>query len=449
MSRRARWRCSRREREGQTAGRPATPPPDGQEAKPALRRDLSLKDSIFLGVGGILGAGIYAIVGEAAGLSGGYLWLALLIAAVVAQLTALSYAEFVSAYPDAGGGYEYIKQAFGGKLAAVLGFLLLLTGIIAPAAIALAFGDYLGRLVSVPGLTAAIGVVVLMGLVNSVGVAGVSWFNIGATAVTVGGLLLVIGFGLPALNLENLTAAPAQGIWIGASSGAALAFFSYVGFEDLVGSAEETENPEKVVPRALWISNLIVLVIYLLVAVSAVSLLPAKELAGESGPLSAVMDSAAGRWGAVTLTVIALFATSKTIMTNMMGGSRLLMDMGRDIAWLSFFRTVLPKVHTPVFAIALMVVDTIAFALIGSLKLVATISNFAIYGVYLTVNIALITLRRNAKEYRPRFRLPLEIGGWPVLPVLPVLAIGALLYMLCFNVYNLLAGPAGGGGGGG
>jgi APA family basic amino acid/polyamine antiporter len=409
---------------------------DANQDAPGLQRELGYWDSLFLCVGGILGAGIYAIVGEAAGIAGGYLWLALAIAAVVAGLTALSYAELVSAHPDAGGGYEYIAQAFGRKAAILPGLLLLLTGIIAPAAIAIAFGDYLGRLVDIPSWMAVVGVIALVAAVNVLGAAELSWVNIAATVVTVLGLLLVIVYGLLSFDFEAITTPPdGTSVWVGASAGAALAFFSFVGFEDHVGSAEETKESRKTVPKALVTGQIVVFVVYLLVAVAAVSLLPAKELAGESGPLSAVMESAAGRWAAVTLTVIALFATSKTILTNMMGASRLLMDMGRDVSWLSVFSRVLPKVNTPVFAIILLFVATTAFALIGNLRLVATISNFAVYGVYVATNVALIKLRRS-DDYEPRFRVPGSVGGWPLLPIV---AMAALVYLLCFNVYNLVA----------
>jgi APA family basic amino acid/polyamine antiporter len=263
-----------------------------------------------------------------------------------------------------------------------------------------------------------------------------SWVNIVATIATVAGLGLVVVLGLPAFDFAALTTPPEdQSIRIGVSAGAALVFFSFVGFEDLVGSAEETTKPKATVPKALLIGQVVVLVVYLLVAVSAVSLMAPGKLAEQDGPLSAVAESAAGRWAAITLTIIALFATSKTIMTNMMGASRLLMDMGRDVAWLSVFRRVLPKVHTPGFAVGLLFVATTAFALIGNLKLVATISNFAVYAVYLTVNFALIKLRLDSTEHKPAFRVPLSVGN---VPVPTVLAIVTLLYLVGFNIRNLL-----------
>ena len=135
-----------------------------------LKRHLSTFDILMFGVGGIVGAGIYAIIGEAAGLAGSLLWVSFIIAAVVAFLTGLSYAEFVSRFPDAGGSFEYIRQTFGQKVALFLSIFMLFTGIVAAAAIAISFGDYLSRLIDLPGSFLAIAIIVLMGATNIVGI---------------------------------------------------------------------------------------------------------------------------------------------------------------------------------------------------------------------------------------------------------------------------------------
>lgn len=390
----------------------------------------------MFGVGGMLGAGIYAIIGEATQGAGNLLWLSLTLAAAVAITTAFTYAELVSMFPDAGGGYEYIAQAFGRTFAGWASILLLGTGVIAAAAISIAFADYLGRLIDINARLSIVGILVLVTGFNVWGAGESSRFNTVATIATVLGLLVVIGFGLPHVGDANLLA-PAPGGWIGISAGAALAFFSFVGFEDLVKMAEEVKRPRTNLPRALIFSTLIVTVIYALVAISAVSILDHQELAESKGPLSAVMQEAWGPAGAVGITIIALFATSKTVLTNVMGNSRLLMDVARDHKKLSPLAYVAPKLHTPVVALGLAFALTLGFALIGRLGLVASISNFCIFGAYIIVNAALIKLHVTRPELREQqaFRVPLRIGR---VPLLPCLSIVLLLALIVANFSNLL-----------
>jgi amino acid transporter len=423
----------------------ADPNPDTAEQakRSGFKRDLGLLDVTVFGVGVIVGAGIYAIIGAATGLAGNMLWLSLLIAAAVALLSALTYAELVSAYPDAGGGYEYVAQAFGRKWALIIGIAMMLTGVVASAAIAIAFAEYLARLWEVPQVWAATGALLAMLVVNAIGVQHSSWTNMVATAVTLGGLALVIGFGLPHIGQVDLLQTPPQG-YIGVVAAAALAFFAYVGFEDVVKLAEETRDPKTTVGKGILIAGVAVLIIYVLTATAAVAALDWQRLSESKGPLAEVMRSQWGQLGATIIIVVALFATLNSILTNVLGTSRLVMDMAREapVKWLNFFTWVAPKLQTPLPAIAAVGGVTFAFILIGDLKVVASISNMFIFITFLTVNAALIRLRvRPTDNYDPRFRVPLSVGK---IPVPTAAGIVLLLILMGFNIYNLVGGSAGG-----
>ncbi len=402
-----------------------------------LERSLTLKDTTLFGVGVMLGAGIYAIIGEAAGHSGNLLWLAFLVAAGTAFLTAMSYAEFVSRFPDAGGSFEYIKQGLGEKFAYCAGILIFFTGIVAAAAIAISFADYFSQLLETPDWITVIGIIAAMALVNIVGVQSSSGFNAIATVVTLIGLLVVIGCAIPDWGEAKLFEAPPTG-YIGIFGAAALVFFSFVGFEDLVKMAEETKDARRTLPKALMISAIVVLVVYLLVAISAVAVLDWEKLADSDGPLSAVIETRLGRYGAIGLAVVALFATSKTILSNILGTSRLLYDIARDseVTWLKKLTHIPEKMNTPVAAIILVTVLAMAFGLIGNLSVVASISNAFIMTVFATVNIALIAFRvKNPDAEKPPFRIPGSVGRVPIIPVLGVLATLTLLF---FNLRNVV-----------
>lgn len=409
--------------------------------KKKLKRSLGFWDVFLFGIGSVVGAGIYAIIGEAAALSGNMLWLSFILAATVALLTGLSYAEFVSRFPDAGGSYEYIKQGLGPKIGLVMSIFISFTGIIAAAAIAISFADYLSRLVDLPETVIVIGIIGLMAFFNIIGSKYSSYYNAFATIVTILGLAVVIGVSIPDVGRVDILKTNDNG-WIGILAGGALIFFSYIGFEDLVKMAEETKNPKKNMPKALLLSSLAVLAIYVLIAICAVNVLDWQELARSRGPLAAVTETKIGSMGATALVIVALFATSKTILSNILGTSRMLYDVARDseIDWLKKFTTISGFGNVPNYAILTIAGIAVAFGLIGNLTVVASISNIFIFIVFGTVNIALIKFRIDNpenEETKPPFRIPLNIKNVPIPAVLAFLTI---LLMFGFNVYNIFQG---------
>lgn len=409
--------------------------------KKELKRNLGFWDVLMFGVGGIVGAGIYAIIGKAAGLGGNMLWLSFIIAAATALLTGLSYAEFVSRFPDSGGSFEYIKQGLGPNTAFFMSIFMAFTGIVAAAAISISFADYLSRLVDFPSWLIVTAIITFMAFFNIIGAKYSSYYNAFATVVTIIGLLAVVVVSVPDFGSEPLLKTNDQG-WTGILAGGALIFFSYIGFEDLVKMAEETKNPKKNMPKAVMFSGLIVLVIYVLIAISSVSVLGWKELSNSNGPLAAVIEAKIGNIGATALVVIALFATSKTILSNILGTSRLLYDVSRDseVEWLKKFTTISGIGNAPNYAIIAISMVAIGFGLIGNLKIVASISNIFIFIVFGMVNVALLNYRykqRKEEQEKPPFYI---IGNVNNIPIPTVLALLTILLLFGYNIFNLFQG---------
>jgi APA family basic amino acid/polyamine antiporter len=405
-----------------------------------LKRSLGFWDVLMFGVGGIVGAGIYAIIGQASGLSGNMLWLSFVIAATVALLTGLSYAEFVSRFPDSGGSFEYIKQGLGPKTALFMSIFMAFTGIVAAAAISISFADYLSRLVNFPSWIIIIAIIAFMAFFNIIGAKYSSYFNSFATVVTLLGLAAVIVVSIPDWGTASLVKMNDKS-WTGILAGGALIFFSYIGFEDLVKMAEETKQPKKNMPKAILLSGLIVLVIYILIAISSISVMGWDDLSSSKGPLAAVMESKVGKIGATALVIIALFATSKTILSNILGTSRLLYDVSRDsnIKWLSKFTTISGIGNAPNYAIIAISLVAIAFGLIGNLKIVASISNIFIFIVFGMVNAALLSYRYKNRDEKDK--APFHIrGNINNIPVLTVVAFLTILVLFGYNIYNLFQG---------
>ena len=407
-------------------------------AKQQLQRTLGFWDVLLFGIGGMIGAGIYAIIGKAAALGGNMLWLSFVLASVVALLTGSSYAEFVSRFPDAGGSFEYIKQGFNERIALVMSVFMAVTGTVAAAAIAIGFAEYATHLVHWPSWVIVLAILAAMACFNIIGARYSSYYNMVATVITLLGLGLVIVLCLPDVGQVDLWQPNEQG-WTGILAGAALIFFSYVGFEDLVKLAEETKNPRVNLPRAVLLSGVIVLLLYVLIAVCSVSVLGAEELGRSSGPLAAVIET---KWalGGTILSIVALFATSNSILSNILATSRLLYDVARDseIRWLKHFTTLSGSGNAPTYAILAIAGVAMIFGLIGDLQVVASISNGFIFVVFAMVNAALLKYRWQHPDVEgtaPPFKVPLNINN---ISILTVLALLSTLLLLGYNVYNMI-----------
>jgi len=399
-----------------------------------LKRTLGLAECIFFGVGSILGAGIYTLIGKVAGEAGNFIWLAFLIASIAALFTAFSYAELSAAFPKSGGEYVYAKKAFGKKTGIFLGIIISLNGIISGATVSLGFAGYLGALTGISLLVASIGIIILVFLVNISGIRQSSIVNIIFTIIEAAGLLFIIYVGFPSIGDVNYTELSPKG-FDGLLTATVIAFFAYMGFEEIVKLAEETINPEKIIPRALFISCAIVIVIYSLVSVCAVSVIPYQQLAASKSPLADIANTRFGNIGIITISVIALFATSNTILSNMIGSSRVIFGMSKETKFLKLFSHVSSKRKTPVAALILILVITCGFALIGDIETVARITTIFIFITFIVVNLSVIVLRVKEKEMNRPYRIPVNIKN---IPVISVLGIIMTLILLSYNVYSFI-----------
>ncbi len=398
-----------------------------------LKRTLGLTEAVFFGTGSILGAGIYAIVGKVAGFSGNMIWLSFAIASITALMSAFSYAELSSMFPSAGGEYVYAKNAFNKKMAIALGLIISVNGIISGATVSIGFAGYFSQLLEINLFIAALGIIALVWLVNVSGIRQSSVVNIIFTIIEFGGLVLVVYTAIPYLGKVNYLEMPPGG-FNHILLGAALSYFAYIGFEEIVKLSEETKSPEKNIPKALFVASSIVMIVYLVVAVCAVSAIPWGELGKSKHPLSDIVNNELGRTGVIVISVIALFSTTNTILSNMMGSSRVLLHLGKENSKLKWLSVVSRKRKTPVFALILVAGIMIAFAAIGKLEIVALIANLFIFITFLFVNTSVIVLRKKQPGTERPYKVPMNIRNIPVPCVLGVLL---TLLLLGYSVYGL------------
>lgn len=380
-------------------------------AAPTLSRDLGLFEVVVYGVGLILGAGIYAILGEAAGVAGDALPVSFIIAAVVASFTGLSYAELASRFPRGEGDYVYVRKAFGSKrLAEFVAFLRVFVGAVSAAAVALAFAGYLDSFATTPTVPVAIGLIALASVVNFWGIDLSAKLNLVFTAAEVLGLTIVVWFGRTTWSSVDVVDAP-----FGASGvveAVFLVFFAYLGFGSIVNVAEETENPTRTIPRAIVLAIGVTTVLYVFVAISAIGVVDWQVLSESASPLTVVARTGGGDAAASVVTAIALTSTANTVLILLVSTSRLVYGVSKSEY--RSFPAVFSRIHrsrqTPYLAIALVGGVTVPVTLLEDLGQVASLANGGLLVVFVVVNCALLKLRYEQPAEHGGFTAPVTVG---------------------------------------
>ncbi len=403
------------------------------------------------GVGDMLGAGVYAAIGKWAGVMGNALWLAFAAAMIGALLTGLSYASLGSRYPRAAGASFITHRAFGMPfLSFLVGLAVAASGLTSFATQSRAFSGYfLGMFgVSQPGVKSALpeasfgvwlavvlGFILLLTLINFWGMKEATWINIFCTAVEVIGLAIVIWVGARfwgGINYLETPRAPdsASANGLGLSlivQGAALTFYSFVGFEDMINVSEEVKNPERNFPRAVLMALAVVTLIYIAIAITVVSVVPYAKLATSSEPLVDVVRTAAPGFPIAIFSFIALFAIANTGLLNYIMSSRLLYGMARMNMVPSWLGRVHPTRRTPHVAIGFLMVIVMMLAFAGDVGRLAYATTILLLLVFMLINVSLLRLQGRADEPKGQFEVPSFV------PALGFAVCGAMLVSSFFD----------------
>jgi basic amino acid/polyamine antiporter, APA family len=383
---------------------------------------------VFYSVGVIIGAGVYSVIGAAAGLAGDNLWISFLAGAVIALLTGLSYAEMTTSFPTAGAEYVYVRRAFPRAPWAsfAVGWIILFGGAATATTVAVAFGGYLRSFVDVPIMASAFMLLAACTLVAIWGMRESSWLNIVFTTIEVSGLLLVVAAGFTKPQIAQPLLSP--DIQPGIMAATAILFFVYLGFEEVANLAEEVREPTRDMPPAILWSIGVTTVLYILVSLAAVALVSPSELAASEAPLALAVERVWPGAGGL-LSGIALFATANTVLITLIAISRLAFSMARDGESPVVMARLAPKRGTPWIASLITFVLSVVLLPIGDIAILAGLSSFAALLAFFAVNVALIALRYRHPDHKRPFRVPVNIGR---LPVLPVLAIASILFLLAY-----------------
>jgi amino acid transporter len=397
---------------------PSTETAPGQGPPHELRRVISRPMLTFFIIGDILGAGIYSLTGEVGADAGGAIWLSFLIAFVLAFLTAFAYLELVTKYPQAAGAALYVDRAFATHvLSFLVTFAVMASGITSAAfAASRVGGRYFTGLTGVqapPTILLGILAILLVAVINLWGVAESIRVNIVITCIEATGLLFIIGVG--AVVLASGDGNPGQafefegagfGVVTGLLAGAATAFYAFLGFEDAVNLAEETQEPQRTFPPALVTGLVLASVIYLLVAFTAVMTVPLEVLVESSGPLLEVVRAGAGDLPVERVfSAVSIIAVSNTMLINMVMASRLLYGMARRGVVPAAFGRV-GRRGTPWVAIAFTTgLAVLLLIVVSDLSDLSATTVLLLTGVFLLVNVSALVLRRDPVEH-DHFRAP-------------------------------------------
>ncbi|MDU8928887.1 amino acid permease [Alisedimentitalea sp. MJ-SS2] len=389
-----------------------------------LKRRIGLGLLTAYGVGVMVGAGIYVLVGAVAGASGLWAPLAFMCAGVIAAPTALSYAEFSTRIPEAAGEAAYVGKGLNSQALAVLvGLAIVTAGTVSAGAVLRGGVGYLTAIVDMPAEWAMVGVGLALVTVAVIGVLESLWLAAIFTVIEIVGLALVIWAGMGAEPVAEFAALdwfepPSDLALAGIGAGAVLAFFAFIGFEDIVNMAEEVKRPERNMPLAILLALGITTVIYGLVSYAAVRAVGIDALSGSEKPLALVWQ--AGRGGeAEFMSAIAVFAALNGVLAQIVMASRVLYGLGRRTAVLGVFTHAHARFGTPVLATVLIGAVVISAALALPVAVLAEVTSSILLGVFVLVNLALIVMKR--REPEAPFRV------WMVVPVVGlVLAAGAL-----------------------
>ena len=408
---------------------------DTEDEAGRLRRAVGLLDLTALGIGAIIGTGIFVILGEAIGDAGPGIVLSFVLAGITCMFSALAYAELASTIPVSGSAYTYSYATMGELVAWIIGWDLILEYAVSVAGIAVGWGQYLndlldhffgitlpdaiasppgdGGTVNVPAVfvVLAVAAVLILGVRESARTNTVMVFTKLAVIV----LFIVLAFtGFDGGNLSPFMPKGLDGVWTAAS----VIFFAYIGFDAISTSGEETKNPGRDLPIAIIASLGICTVLYILVALTASAAMPYTDIAGKDAPLAEVLRHLNFGWGATLISAGALVAITSVVLTILYGQTRIMFAMCRDGLLPRGFAKLNPRRRTPVRITATFGLLIALLAAFVPLTDIVKLVNIGTLFAFVVTNIGVIVLRRTRPDLERSFKVPF-------VPVFPI--IGALL----------------------
>lgn len=387
-----------------------------------LIRALTLKDAVGVGLGAIIGAGIFVVTGVAAGVSGPAFIVGLVIAGFIAAFNGLSSAQLAAVYPQSGGTYEYGYRLLTPGFGFSAGWMFLISKLSAAGVVAIGFGSYFHQLVPlVSPVYYSLAAVLLLTLANYIGIQKAGRINLVIVSVTLLSLLYLVFSGLGAVDAQNFEPFAPFG-FMGIAESAALLFFAFTGYARIATLAEEVREPEKTIPKAVIITIATAILLYAAVSLVAIGVIGAEAMAGTASPLQRVADGLTTPGVSLVVTLGASTAMLGVLLSQILGISRMMLAMGRRRDLPAFFEAIHAKNRVPHVGIFITGFIILMLTLFGTFEFIVRAATFTILLYYSITNIA--ALRQPATQ---------QIYG-KVVPVLGLIGCLAMSVSLPLNV---------------
>ena len=402
--------------------------------KTSLKRDISLFLLVFYGLGNILGAGIYVLIGEISGISGIYTPISFIVACIVIIFTALCYAELSSRYPYSAGEALYAKHAFNSKyLSLIIGLFIASSGILSSATVIHGFYGYLSNFIDISEIYITIFLIVSLCLIAIIGIGKSAKFASFLTLIEISGLLLIVYVGVDNIDfkivqVEAFIPPLELSVWYTISLGAFLAFYAFIGFEDMVNVAEEVKNPTVTMPKAIIIALIVSTILYILVAIISILAIEPEILSKSKAPLADVYKTLTQK-DPIILSFIGMFAVINGALIHIIMVSRLLYGMSRN-EWIpETFSHVNKYTNTPIFSTIFTSIIILIFALWLPILTLAGLTSFLIFIIFIVMNLSLIRIKQKDPH-------PIGITSYPMW--IPILGIILNIMLLSIQIFYFL-----------
>ncbi len=409
--------------------------PHNNSETPGLKRSLSLSMLVFYGVGTILGLGIYVLLGKIGGEAGMMAPFSFLLAALIAGFTGLSYGELSARIPKSAGEVNYVDRAFSQRaLSMLVGWLIVLSAIVSTATVVNGYVGYVHVFVELPDYVIIGGIILLLGGIAIWGISESALTITVITTIEIIGILLVIF-----ISGDNLAELPGRwpemvpGFALADCKpimmGAFLAFFTFIGFQDMVNVAEEAKNPERDMPKAIIISLSILTFLYLIVSTIAALGLSPEELDQSEAPLADILAKEGEGYPKI-ISGISLIAIVNGVLVQIVMIARVLYGMAEKDMAPSLFGKINAATRTPIWSTIIASVVILALALAFNLEALAEATNYILIIVFIMINLSLLMIKRQDPK-------PEGIRTYP--KAVPILGVLLNLGVLVFQIYNAIA----------
>ena len=404
------------------------------EQSVSLKRSITLPMFTFYGLGTIVGGGFYALVGKVSAEAGMYAPVSMLLASALALLSAMSYAELSARFPSSAGTPRYVHEAFQKNwLSIIIGWLVVITGVVSAATLVNAFVGFFSDLVEIPRILGITLTVVILGGIAMWGIRESVAIAVVITILEIGGLLYVLFaagdtlLDTPHRVLETIPPLTLDA-WLGIGFGAFLIFYAFIGFEDMVTLAEELENPQRNMPLGILLAIIFTAILYVSVSLVLVLSLTQDVLVNSNTPLARMIQHK-GETAVVSLTIISMFAGINGALVQLIMAARILYGMAKKALAPKYLASINPKTQTPINATLLgtgiCLVLALGFPLITLAKLTSTI----ILIIFVLVNVSLIIIKRRYPE------VDSKIPNYPVwIPYCGAISSGSFVVLRLFTM---------------